>query len=336
MRFINTEDNRPLDLITLGRAGIDFNTDQLNCPLEEASSFTRTVGGSPANIAVGGATLSLNVGFIGKVANNGLGRYIVNYFHQKGIDTTNVIFDMSNAVNGLAITEIRSPRDCGAVFYRDNVADLNLTASEINEDYIKKSKILLVSGTALARSPSREAVFTAIEYAKRNNVFVALDIDYRPYTWGSLDEVAVYYNLVCEKCDLIIGNKEEFDLTHRLFTPENCADSTSEKRWLNHNAKIVVVKHGKTGSVAYTREQDEVRCAPFPARLIKTFGAGDAYAAAFLYGLVSGLELSECMKIASASASIVISKVSCSVAMPTVEEIYEYIQRCQQGEIVET
>lgn len=58
--------------------------------------------------------------------------------------------------------------------YRDNVADLKLDPTEVSEEYIKKSKALLISGTALAQSPSREAVFLALEYARKHEVVVFL------------------------------------------------------------------------------------------------------------------------------------------------------------------
>lgn len=100
-----------------------------------------------------------------------------------GVNIDNVIRDTDGARNCLAITEILSPAKSGSVLYRDQVADLNLTYSDISESYLAQSKLLLVSGTALSRSPSREAAFLAAYYARKHNVAVALDIDHRPYTW---------------------------------------------------------------------------------------------------------------------------------------------------------
>lgn len=74
--------------------------------------------------------------------------------------------DHTGAVTGLAFTEIKSPTECSILMYRDNAADLRLTAEEVQEDIIAQAKVLLISGTALAQSPSREAVFQALQYAK--------------------------------------------------------------------------------------------------------------------------------------------------------------------------
>ena len=325
--------DRALDLITLGRAGIDLNADRFNCPLEEVEHFTRTVGGSPANIAAGAARLGLKVGFIGRVADNGFGRFIKQFFLERGIDTAGLVFDDEGYSNCLAVTEVRSPEQCGSVFYRDRVADLNLKPTDIDPAYIASAKVLLISGTALAASPSREAALLATEYAVAAGTKVALDIDYRPYTWRSAEEVALYYGLLCEKCDIIIGTREEFDATETLFLPGNRDDERTARRWLDRRAELVIVKRGKEGSTAYTRQAPPLHANIYPARVKKTFGAGDAYAAALFFGLLSRKPLALSMAMGGACASIVISGTTCSTAMPTLAELTDYMRRCDDGAI---
>lgn len=317
--------NTDTDVTCLGRLGIDFNCNEINRPLENVVTFTRTVGGSPANIAVGIAKQGLKVGFIGRVANNGLGKFIINDFKSKNIDTSGIVID-KEAQNCLAITEIKSPNNCGGILYRDNVADLNLTYSDIDEEKIKNSKVLLISGTALAKSPSREAAILAVDYAKKHDTTVVLDIDYRPYTWNSLEETSIYYNIICSKCDIIIGTREEFDAVEYLYNKDNNSDKNSALYWIKKGIKLVVVKRGKEGSTAWTNEGDEYKSEIFPAKLKKTFGAGDAYASAFISHLIKGCTISEAMKMGSASASIVISDLNCSDAMPTSEELNKFIK----------
>ncbi|MFP3489510.1 PfkB family carbohydrate kinase, partial [Staphylococcus sp. SIMBA_130] len=92
-----------------------------------------------------------------------------------------------------------------------------------------------------------------------------------------------------------------------------------------HHAEVVVIKHGGEGSIAYSKDGSAHRGGIFKTKVLKTFGAGDSYASAFIYGLLNQWDLSEAMKYGSASASIVISKHSCSEAMPTREEVDEKI-----------
>ncbi|QUW24056.1 5-dehydro-2-deoxygluconokinase [Sporosarcina sp. Marseille-Q4063] len=321
--YFQTE--RKFDLIGLGRLCIDLNANQINRPMEETSSFTKYVGGSPANIAIGASRLGLNSGFIGKVSNDQMGRFIVNYLKENEIDTSAIAVDKTGAVTGLAFTEIKSPEECSILMYRDNVADLKLETTDVSEDYIKQTKTLLISGTALAASPSREAVFLALEYAQRHNVIVVFDLDYRPYTWKSKKETAVYYNLAAEKCDVIIGTREEFDMMEQ-FEKENNDDRKTAQKWFDYNAEIVVIKHGGDGSIAYTKDGSSHRGGIFKTKVLKTFGAGDSYASAFIYGLINRWNISKSMEFGSASAAIVISKHSCSDAMPTKEEVNQLIE----------
>lgn len=333
MNSLKFNPDKPMDFIAIGRLCIDLNANEINRPMEETMTFTKYVGGSPANITIGMARMGMKTGFIGKVANDQMGRFIVDYLQKNQIDTSNVVTDQTGALTGLAFTEIKSPTDCSILMYRENAADLKLAPSEVLEEYVAQSKVVLISGTALAQSPSREAVFLALDYARKHGAIIVFDIDYRPYTWTSREETAIYYNLAAEKCDVIIGTREEFDMMER-FEANVTNDAATAGKWFDYNAQIVVIKHGKDGSIAYTKDGNSHKGAVFPAKVIKTFGAGDSYAAGFLYGLMQGWEISASMEFGGAAASIVISSHSCSDAMPTVDQVKTYIERCNNGEIV--
>ncbi|GAB1798766.1 5-dehydro-2-deoxygluconokinase [Priestia megaterium] len=320
------KENRGLDFIAVGRLCIDLNANETQRPMEETKTFTKYVGGSPANIAIGAARLGLKTGFIGKVSDDQMGRFITDYLQKNKINTDSIVVDKTGAVTGLAFTEIKSPIDCSILMYRDNVADLKLSPTEVSEEYIKQSKALLISGTALAQSPSREAVFLALEHARKHEVVVFFDIDYRPYTWESEAETAVYFNLAAEKSDVIIGTREEFDMMEKLLNYKESNDQVTAERWFSHHAQIVVIKHGGEGSISYTRDGKSHRGGIFKTKVLKTFGAGDSYASAFIYGLMQGLEIPQAMRLGGASASIVISKHSCSDAMPTRVELFNFME----------
>jgi len=316
---------RPFDFIGLGRIGIDMYANEVNCPMEEVKTFSKFIGGSPANITVGAAKLGLKSGFIGKIAEDGFGRYILRYFEEKGIDISGIVYDTSGANTQIAVSEVLGQESAKCIFYRANVADLNLLPTEIDENYIAATKILLISGTALAASPSREAVFVAIEYAKKHHVCVMMDIDYRPYNWRSREETAVYYSLAAEKCDIILGTRDEFDMIEAIYDPGNKDDDKTASRLLEKSASIVVVKHGKQGSRGFCKDGSVYDGVIFPTRVFNTFGAGDSYAAAFIYGILNGLDVGACMKYGAGASSIVISRNACADAMPTEAELKAFI-----------
>ncbi|MBO7747202.1 5-dehydro-2-deoxygluconokinase [Paenibacillus sp. MWE-103] len=322
---------RPRDFVAIGRLCIDLNANEINRPMEETMTFTKYVGGSPANICIGMARLGHRTAFIGKIADDQMGRFILGYLRDNGIDAAGVTTDRTGAVTGLAFTEIKSPEDCSILMYRDNAADLLLAPGEVDEALIAESRVLLVSGTALAKSPSREAVLLAIRYARKHGTKVVFDIDYRPYTWTSPEETAIYYHLAAEKSDIIIGTREEFDMLERFDGNAERSDAVTAAQWFGCRAELVIIKHGKDGSIAYGKDGGSHRGAIFPAKVVKTFGAGDSYAAGFLHGLMQGWSVDRSMAYGSAAASIVISSHSCSDAMPTAEQVDAYIQASQHA-----
>jgi len=325
MGCLNFDASRDLDIIPIGRVAIDFNPVDNNRPLEESRVFNKYVGGSPANIAVGMAKLGKKAGFIAKVSNDQFGRFVVGFFNNCGIDTSNICFAKNGESLGLTFTEMKSPTESSILMYRTGAADLELTADDVNEDYIKRAKILLVSGTALAKSPSREAVFTAIEYAQKHGVKIVFDVDFRNYTWKDANETAVYYAIAGKASDIIIGSREEFTLMEGLICPGNTCDIKTAEIWHKHGNEIVVVKHGKLGASVYTKDGGCNSVKPFPTDVMKSFGGGDGFASAFLFSLLEGRDIAKALEFASASASMLVSAHSCAEAMPTASEIEAFI-----------
>lgn len=335
MQYISFDPAREYDLILLGRVAIDFNPVDLNRPLEESSNFNKYLGGSPANIAVGMARLGKKTGFIARVSDDQFGDYVTHYFNKEGIDTSHISRCRNGENLGLTFTEILSPSQSRILMYRDGVADLMLEPEDVDEEYIKKAKALLISGTALAASPSREAALKALMLAKKNKTVVIFDIDYREYTWKNQDEISVYYSLVAKESDLILGSREEFDLTERIMGV--CADDNeSAKRWQSYGCKIVVIKHGKEGSTAYTCDGNHYAVKPFPTNAMKGFGGGDGYASSFIRALIDGCSIPQALEYGSASASMLISAHSCSAAMPTLSQVEQFIREEKEkyGEMV--
>ncbi len=325
MQYIMFDSSREYDLILLGRVAIDFNPVDLNRPLEESSHFNKYLGGSPANIAVGMARLGKKVGFIGRVSDDQFGDYVTHYFQKEGIDTSHISRCLGGENLGLTFTEILSPAESRILMYREGVADLMLEPGDVEESYIQKAKALLISGTALAASPSREAALKAVMLARKHGVAVIFDIDYRAYTWKSLDEISVYYSLVASQSDLILGSREEFDLAERILGA--CGDDgESARRWLGCGCRIVVIKHGKAGSTAYTCDGHQYTVKPFPTNAMKGFGGGDGYAASFIRALLDGCSLPRALEYGSAAASILVSAHSCSASMPTLDQVEEFIR----------
>ena len=335
MKYIEFDASKEYDLILLGRVAVDLNPVDYYCPLNESTTFKRYLGGSPANIAVGLARLGKKCGFFARVSDDQLGTFVTDYFKNEGIYTSHIKRCENGEKIGLTFTEIKSETESSIVMYRNEAADLKLSVEDIDEEYIKKGRALLISGTALAESPSREAALKAVALAKRNGVPVIFDIDYRAYNWKNSDEIAIYYSAVAGEADIILGSREEYDLTEKLIKP-GMNDTQTAAFWHSKNAKIVIIKHGKDGSTAYTNDGESYSIKPFPVKLLKSFGGGDGYASAFLYGLFEGWDIIDCLEFGSASAAMLVASHACSQDMPSAEAVKEFIKKEKEeyGEMI--
>lgn len=336
MQYLQFDNSRKYDLTLLGRIAIDFNPVDYFKTLAESTTFKKYVGGSPANIAVGLSRLGKKCGFLARVSDDRFGDYVTEYCRKEGIDVSHIRRCTNGEKIGLTFTEILSEQESSILMYRNKIADLQLSTEDVDEDYIKQSKALLISGTALAESPSREAALKAAFLARKTNTPIIFDIDYRAYNWKSKDEIAIYYALVAGQADVILGSREEYDLTQQLIQP-GMSDIETASYWHKKGAKIVVIKHGKEGSTAYTNDGQDFSIRPLPIKRLKGFGGGDGYASAFLYGLLEGWDIFDCLEFGNASASLLIASHSCSDSMPTVEAIKAYIKDCKEkyGESIE-
>lgn len=320
--------NREVDLLLAGRAGIDLNTTRVGCTFADIPSFTKSVGGSPANIVQGAARLGLKTGFLGKVSRDGMGEYILETFCKAGIRTEGIAIDQTGARNCIALTEIVSPEQSGGYttfgeafhhgtyLYRTGTADLLYAPEEVDHTLLAAAKAVMLSGTAFSQSPSREAMFEILRLARELDVLTVLDIDYRPFGWQSREQTAQCYAQAIAQCDIVIGNREEFDAVEYLSMSENHDNAKSARTLLEQGVQLVIVKDGAKGSSGYTAEGVEIHCGSIPTAAVKTFGSGDAYAAGLMYGLLREKGLAYAMQLGTACASLALTTVSCGDAMP--------------------
>ena len=325
---------RTLDIIPVGRIAIDFNPTDMNRPLSKSEHFNKYLGGSPANIAVGMARLKNRVGFLARISDDAFGDFVEDFFKNEGIDVSHVRRCENGESLGLTFTEILSPTQSSILMYREGVADLMLHPDDVDEAYIASSRSLLISGTSLCCSPTREAALKALALAKKCGTTVIFDADYRAYTWKNKDEIAVYTSLVAEKSDIILGSREEFDLMEKLLGLDG-SDKASADYWLKKGAQVLVIKHGKEVSYSYTAD-GAWKVKPFPVAALKGFGGGDGYASAFLHGLMAGKALPDALEMGSASAAMLVASHACSRDMPTEDALTAFIdkEKAQYGNMV--
>lgn len=111
MALITFDANKKRDVVLIGRVTLDFNPNELNRTLDKVETFSMYLGGSPGNMAVGINKLGKKVGFIGAVSNDQFGDFVLNYFKERDIDTSQMVRAKNGERIGLTFTEIKSPTE---------------------------------------------------------------------------------------------------------------------------------------------------------------------------------------------------------------------------------
>jgi len=307
------------DVSVLGRVGYDLYAEQFGVPLKDVTRFSRYVGGSSANIAVGCERLGAKVGIISCIGRDGLGEFLIEFLQKEGVDTKHVRWAEGYS-SSLSLTAVLPP-DFPQVFYRKDPADTQIDIGGEELEYIAKTKIFITNGTSLCASPSRESTYRALEYAHSTGVKVLFDVDYRAMSWRSPQQAGLYVRLALPFIDVLVGNDTELCLVAGNPKPDEAARELQRR-----GTPMVLFKQGPRGTKALT-SKEEVFMGPYPVKVVCAIGAGDGFAAGFTYGLLHDMSLASCLRYGNAAAAIVVSRLSCSEAMPTLHEVEALINQ---------
>jgi 5-dehydro-2-deoxygluconokinase len=303
----------------MGRIGYDLHAIDRNRRLAHVERFSRHLGGSSANIAVGLARLGLQVGMISCVGKDALAEYLIGFLKQEGVDTR-FVREAEGYNTSLCLTEVCPPSNFHQVFYRQNPADSRIEIGDAEREYIRKSKLFLANGTGLAASPAREATVEGLRIARAAGIRTFLDVDYRASSWRSPADAGRAVADVLSLVDVLLANDEEMALVTNADSPEAQADFV-----LDRGVKIAICKLGAKGVRAYTAGEQH-SAEPIPVEIVSSIGAGDGFAAGFLAALFRGVPLPDALWHGNAAAAVVVSRVSCSDAMPYPEELEAYLK----------
>jgi 5-dehydro-2-deoxygluconokinase len=185
--------------------------------------------------------------------------------------------------------------------------------------------MFVTNGTSLCGSPSRESAYRALERAKQAGCTVVLDVDYRAMSWKRREEAGLAVRLALPFVDILIGNQPELMLAAGVDDLDQAIAKLQDA-----GVPMLVSKLGELGTRVLTPEES-VYLPPYKVDVCTTIGAGDGFASGFLYAKLRGLPLVECLHYGNAAAAIVVSRLSCSEAMPVLEEVEKMIQ--QQREL---
>jgi 5-dehydro-2-deoxygluconokinase len=281
----------------------------------------------------------LNTVLLTAVGEDPVGDFILSFLNREGV-VTRFIPRKPGRRSSAVVLGIEPPDRFPLVFYRDNCADIALEIADVLAAPIAESRLFQFAGTNLSREPSRSATLFAAERARAAGVEVVLDIDFRPDQWHDPRAFGVAIRSSLRLADVVIGTEDEIKAAMLTDSARvQRTDSVSDTRvsgdveggiqgLLSMGPRAVVQKRGEHGARVHVGGPGgvEVVEAPgYPVQIENILGAGDAFAAGFLYGHLHGWGWRKSARLGNACGAIVVTRHGCANFMPTLEEVLAFV-----------
>jgi 5-dehydro-2-deoxygluconokinase len=334
--------DRTYDTLHMGRSSIDLYANEVGVPFEQIKSFAAYVGGSPTNISVGVRRLGLKSALLTGLGQDPVGDFILNFVQNEGVETR---FSprMPSHRTSAVVLGIEPPDKFPLVYYRDNCADIELTIDDVLAAPIADSRLFQFAGTNLSKEPSRSATLFGAELAQQVGTKVVLDIDFRPDQWHDPRAFGVVIRSALRQVDIVIGTEDEINaamlsdtgqmsLTHSQVSDTRVSGDVDQaiSALLALGPTALLQKRGEAGVRVHLRDdRGNVRhlvVPGFPVEVYNILGAGDAFAAGFLYGYIKDWDWFEAARLGNACGAIVVTQHGCANFMPTLAEVEEFVE----------
>jgi len=288
--------------------------------LRHVSEMVLGVGGAESNVAIGLRRLGIDVAWLGRVGDDPLGERVTREIRAEGVDVRGVID--TQVPTGLMLKERPSTSSTAVFYYRTGAAGSRLQPDDIPPGWIEDVEVVHVTGiTALLSDSARDCVLAAISRAQAAGVRVSFDVNYRS-TLAPPDVAGPLLRKVAENADLVFGGADEL----RLLFPEGDAVDAAE-RLLRCGCSEVVLKKGASGGTTYS-SAGVVDSPGFTVDVVDTVGAGDAFVAGYLSGLLHELDVPGRLHRANACGAMLCMTPGDWESSPTLSDVERF---CQPG-----
>jgi 5-dehydro-2-deoxygluconokinase len=325
------------DLVTMGRSSIDLYSNDVGAPFVQITSFAAYVGGSPTNIAVGAQRLGLKTAVITAVGEDPVGDFILNFLEKEKVETK-FIPRKPGTRSSAVVLGIEPPNQFPLVYYRDNCADNQLSIDDVLAVPLESCRVFEFSGTGLSREPSRSANLFAAEKARATGAQIILDLDFRPNQWHDARAFGVTVRAALPLVDIVLGTEDEckaVTLTdpsqvHVAHSQISGAEVAGDLLGAVHamqqrGPKTIIVKRGEHGATLFEQNHPPKDVPGFPVEVYNVLGAGDAFAAGYIYGLLQGWDHFKSARMGNAAGAIVVTRHGCANFMPYEAEALQFV-----------
>ena len=272
-------------------------------------------GGNAANTGVGLAKLGVDTAVIGKVGTDGFGDFIVDRMGLAGVDTRSIVRDLENATSA---TMVMVHGDGERSFVHYFGANAALCLADVDLDLVRASKIFHIAGAFLLPALDGEPSAQLLKAAREAGVITSFDTAWDSRgNWMRLIAPCLpyvdYFLPSYEEARMLAGGRED---------PVDVAQFL-----LDAGAGVVGLKLGERGVYVRSRNGDEVTLSALPVKAIDALGAGDAFVAGFLTGLVRGWNIEQCARLANGVGACCVTALGATTGILSFDETLAFLSR---------
>lgn len=290
-------------------------------PLRYVNYFEKHAAGTESNVAIGVVRMGHSAGWVSRLGDDELGRYIRDFVRGEGVDVSHVKFD-AEAPTGLYFVQRDYPVPGKSViyYYRKGSAASKLNVDNVDIKYVASAKVFHTTGITLALSKScREAVDKAIEVARSVDMEVSFDSNIRLKLWSPEEARRVIVSYM-GSTDILFTDDQDSKILVGEGEPFLAA-----QKFLSMGPHTVVVKMGEKGAFAATLDGETAFKRAYKVPVIDVIGAGDAFDAAFLSCRLKKYNIERSLEVANAAGALCVTVRGDVEAIPSFDDVQRFL-----------
>ncbi len=296
-------------------------------PLAEATELFYGVGGAESNVAMGLAAMGVDSHWVGRVGHDGFGTRILNDLSAHSVGVTGVEIDSERAT-GLYVKIPASANsasgESSVLYYRQGSAASAMGPEMLDNPSVTAllthAGLVHLSGITAALSPSCRQMLAALLSAPRNGRLISFDVNWREALWAHEDK-AILRTLANQSDVVLVGADEAL--------PAFGTNDEAELRALLPDPSVIVLKNAHTSAIALMHDGERVEVPSLRVSVLEPVGAGDAFAAGYLSGMLFGLDQRSSLRRGHVSAAATLTVPGDRGPLPA-PEILNQILACSE------
>jgi fructokinase len=304
------------DVVCLGELFVDL------VPHSKADCqwlYLPSPGGAPGNVAAGLAKLGHKTLMVSRVGDDAFGRLLVDALWGYGVDVSGIAQSAVERV-GLSVVTLDGQGDRSFMFYRDQPADLNIDPDGLQPEWLAQTKILHLGVLPLSAALSAAAQRKAIDLAEANGKLISCDVNFRPALWSDAGSMLAAGREMISRSAIVKVSVDEL----RALNGIDDIDEAVQALW-HKKIRCFSVTRGAEGAVLYT-PAGKFECMGVKVAAIDTTGAGDAYTASLLSGMLDEVEPKRLLRMACVAGALATCRKGAMASLPTKAEVFELFQ----------